>query len=113
MHVMTQVRDDERHGRKLAVGPGEAGEGQVARSRHVAEVDPGVVGADIPEREIAAAAAVPGRWHALGVSGESQPGTDQLGTVKQVTRATEDYSYQVMDAQTANNRVGPPSDKNK
>jgi len=41
------------------------------------------------------------------------PGTDQLGTVKQVTRATEDYSYQVMDAQTANNRVGPGSDKNK
>jgi len=25
----------------------------------------------------------------------------------------EDYSYQVMDAQTANNRVGPGSDKNK
>jgi hypothetical protein len=36
------------------------------------------------------------------------PGTDH-----RVTRAMEDYSYQVMDAQTANNRVGPGSDKNK
>jgi hypothetical protein len=41
------------------------------------------------------------------------PGTDQLDSVKRVTRAMEDYSYQVMDAQTANNRVGPGSDKNK
>jgi hypothetical protein len=41
------------------------------------------------------------------------PGTDQLDSVKQVNRAAEDYSYQVMDAQTANNRVGPGSDKNK
>jgi len=41
------------------------------------------------------------------------PGTDQLDSVKQVTRATEDYSYAVMDAQTANNRVGSSSDKNK
>jgi len=41
------------------------------------------------------------------------PGTDQLDGVKRVTRAMEDYSYQVMDAQTANNRVGPGSDKNK
>jgi hypothetical protein len=37
------------------------------------------------------------------------PGTEQLDTVKQVTRAVEDYSYQVMDAQTANNRVRPGS----
>jgi hypothetical protein len=41
------------------------------------------------------------------------PGTEQLDTVKEVTRAVEDYSYQVMDTQTANNRVGPGSDKNK
>jgi hypothetical protein len=41
------------------------------------------------------------------------PATDQLDTVKRVTRAMEDYSYAVMDAQTANNRVGPGSDKNK
>jgi hypothetical protein len=41
------------------------------------------------------------------------PGADQLDGVKRVTRAAEDYSYQVMDAQTANNRVGPGSDKNK
>ena len=41
------------------------------------------------------------------------PGTDQLEGVKQVTRAMEDYSYAVMDAQTANNRVGSGSDKNK
>ena len=41
------------------------------------------------------------------------PGTDQLEGVKQVTRAMEDYSYAVMDAQTANNRVGPGSGKNK
>jgi hypothetical protein len=40
-------------------------------------------------------------------------GTDQLDGVKQVTRTMEDYSYQVMDAQTANNRVGPGSDKSK
>jgi hypothetical protein len=40
-------------------------------------------------------------------------GTDQLYGVKQVTRAMEDYSYEVMDAQTANNRVGPGSNKNK
>jgi len=39
------------------------------------------------------------------------PGTDQLGAVKQVTCAMEDYSYAVMDAQTANNRVGPSSNK--
>ena len=39
------------------------------------------------------------------------PGADQLNGVKQVTRAMEDYSYQVMDAQTANNRVGPGSKK--
>jgi hypothetical protein len=44
---------------------------------------------------------------------ELPPGTDQLDGVKRVTRAMEDYSYQVMDAQTANNRVGPGSDKNK
>jgi hypothetical protein len=36
-----------------------------------------------------------------------------LDSVKGVTSAVEDYSYQVMDAQTANNRVGPGSDKNK
>jgi hypothetical protein len=41
------------------------------------------------------------------------PGVDQLDGVKQVTRAMEDYSYRVMDAQTANNRVGPGSDKSK
>jgi hypothetical protein len=41
------------------------------------------------------------------------PGTNQLDGVKQVTHALEDYSYRVMDAQTANNRVGPGSDKNK
>ena len=41
------------------------------------------------------------------------PGTDQLDSVKQVTRTTEDYSYAVMDAQTANNRVGPGSNKSK
>jgi hypothetical protein len=41
------------------------------------------------------------------------PGADQLDGVKRVTRAVEDYSYQVMDAQTANNRVGPGSEKNK
>jgi hypothetical protein len=41
------------------------------------------------------------------------PRTDQLDRVKGVTRAVEDYSYQVMDAQTAKNRVGPGSDKNK
>ena len=35
------------------------------------------------------------------------PGTDQLDGIKQVTRAMEDYSYAVMDAQTANNQVGP------
>jgi len=37
----------------------------------------------------------------------------RLDGVKQVTRAMEDYSYAVMDAQTANNRVWPGSDKNK
>jgi hypothetical protein len=37
------------------------------------------------------------------------PGTEQLDGVKRVTRAVEDYSYQVMDAQTANNCVGPGS----
>jgi hypothetical protein len=41
------------------------------------------------------------------------PGADQLDGVKRVTRAVEDYSYQVMDAQTANNRVGPGSGKDK
>jgi hypothetical protein len=41
------------------------------------------------------------------------PGADQLDSVKQVNRATEDYSYLVMDAQTANNRVGPGSEKSK
>jgi len=41
------------------------------------------------------------------------PGTDQLNGVKQVTRAMEDYSYAVMEAQTANNRTGPGSDKSK
>jgi hypothetical protein len=35
------------------------------------------------------------------------PGVDQLDGVKKVTRAMEDYSYQVMDAQTQNNRVPP------
>jgi len=39
------------------------------------------------------------------------PGTEQLDTVKQVTRTVEDYSYQVMDAQTANNHVGPGKKK--
>jgi hypothetical protein len=39
------------------------------------------------------------------------PGADQLETIKQGTRAVEDYSYQVMDAQTANNRVGPEYQK--
>ena len=38
-------------------------------------------------------------------------GTDQLDTIKQGSRAMKDYSYRVMDAQTANNRVGPGSDK--
>jgi hypothetical protein len=41
------------------------------------------------------------------------PGIEQLNAVKGVTRAVEDYSYQVMDAQTANNRVGPGSNKSK
>jgi hypothetical protein len=41
------------------------------------------------------------------------PGVEQLAVVKEVKRAMEDYSYQVMDAQTANNRVGPGSDKSK
>jgi hypothetical protein len=41
------------------------------------------------------------------------PGTEQLDAVKGLTRAAEDYSYQVMDAQTANNRVGPGSNKTK
>ena len=41
------------------------------------------------------------------------PGTDQLEGVKQVTRAIEDYSYAVMDAQTANNRGGPGLNKSK
>ena len=41
------------------------------------------------------------------------PGTEQLNAVKGVTRAVEDYSYQVMDAQTANNHVGPGANKNK
>ena len=40
-------------------------------------------------------------------------GAEQLDGVKRVTRAVEDYSYQVMDAQTANNRVGPGLDKSK
>jgi hypothetical protein len=35
------------------------------------------------------------------------PGTEQLDAVKGVTRTVEDYSNQVMDAQTANNHVGP------
>jgi hypothetical protein len=35
------------------------------------------------------------------------PGVDQLDGVKKVTRAIEDYSYQVMEAQTAHNRVQP------
>jgi hypothetical protein len=41
------------------------------------------------------------------------PGTDQLGTVKAVTQAMQDHIYAVEDAQTANNRVGPGSDKSK
>jgi hypothetical protein len=39
------------------------------------------------------------------------PGIEQLNAVKGVTPAVEDYSYQVMDAQTANNRVGPGQTK--
>jgi hypothetical protein len=41
------------------------------------------------------------------------PGAEQLDTVKRATRAVEDYSYRVMNTQTANNRVGPGSDRNK
>ena len=41
------------------------------------------------------------------------PGVNQLDGVKQVTRAMEDYSYQVMDTQTSSNRVGPGSGKSK
>jgi hypothetical protein len=47
-----------------------------------------------------------------GGASDSTPGADQLDTVKRATRAVEDYSYQVMEAQTANNR-GPGSDKSK
>jgi hypothetical protein len=53
----------------------------------------------------------PGRDYPLSCS---MPGGSAVGiAVKGVTRAVEDYSYQVMDAQTANNRVGPGSNKSK
>src|SRR5215467_9541803 len=79
MHVVTQVRYDKRHGREQAEVRREAGEGPVARGRHVAEVDPGVMGADIAERKVAAATGVSGRRHALGITSEAQVRTDEFG----------------------------------
>jgi hypothetical protein len=41
------------------------------------------------------------------------PGAEQLAVVDDVTDQVENISRTVMDRQTANNRVGPGSDKNK
>src|SRR5690242_17949144 len=78
MHVVAQIRYHKRDGRQPAVPCREAGEGQVAGGRHVREVHPGVVGAEVAERKIAAAAGISGRWHAFGIAGEAQPRVDQL-----------------------------------
>src|SRR5215471_21300201 len=80
MHVVAQIRYYKRNSRQSAVVCREAGEGQVACGRHVCEIGPGVVGADVAERKIAAAAGIRRRWHAFGIAGEAQSGAAQLRT---------------------------------
>jgi hypothetical protein len=41
------------------------------------------------------------------------PGAEQLAVVDNVTNQVENISRTAMDRQTANNRVGPGSNKNK